>query len=79
MMLSNFVNGNNIGVTKLGRRLRFALEPGATVGILAQMRGKKLERNFPIEFGVLSKVDLTHPTGTDLLNDPVMPDYGVVR
>ena len=36
-----------------------------------------MERDPPIEFGVLNQVHLSHTTGADLLDDPVVPDYGV--
>jgi len=42
------------------------------------MKRKKLERDFPIEFGILCKVYLTHATGTDALDDAIMPDYAAV-
>jgi hypothetical protein len=66
-----------VGMVQFCRRLRFALEPGATVGILTQVKGKKLEGDLAVEFGILSQVDLTHPAGADLLDDPIVPDYGV--
>ena len=41
---------------------------------LVEVGGKELECNLAIEFDVLGEVDLTHPAGADLLDDPVVVD-----
>jgi hypothetical protein len=49
-----------------GDGLRFAREPYATFGIVAQLRRKNLERDLTIEAGVFRRIDLPHapaPTG----------------
>jgi hypothetical protein len=71
---TDFVDSDYVGMIQFGGGLSFALETRPAVSVLAEMRGKKLERDLAIKFGVLGKVDLAHPTGTDLLDDPVVID-----
>ena len=77
MEFADFIDGDDIGMIELGGRLRFSGESRPAIGILTKMKRKKLERDFAVELGVLGEIHLTHPTGPDLLDDPVMPDYGV--
>ena len=72
---ADFKDRDNIGMAQLGRRLGLTLEPGATVGILTEMGGKELERDFAIELSVFGQVYLAHPAGTDLLDNPVVRDH----
>ena len=78
IVLADLVNGDDVGMIEFGRRLGFPFESSAAFGILTEMRRKELECDFPIEFGVLREIDLTHATGTDALDDAIMPDYAAV-
>ena len=60
------------------RCLRFALKAGTAIRVLAKMERQELQRYLAVELGVLSKIDFPHATGTDALDDAIMPDYAAV-
>ena len=64
-------------MAQLGRRLGFAFEPFPAVLVLTKMRRQELKRDFAIQLGILGQIHLTHSTGADLLDYPVVPDRGV--
>ena len=78
--LVDFVDRADVGVVKLGRGFRFALEALAAFFVAQQMRREKLQRHRSIELGVLGFVNHTHPAFTEFLGDLVMrnglPDQG---
>ena len=49
-----------------------ALDRVVEIGILTEMQWQELERDFAVKLRVLRQVHLTHPTGADLLDDPVV-------
>ena len=73
-----FKHGDDIGVIELSCCLGFAGEPGTAIRVLAKMEWQELQRYFAMELGILGEVDLPHPTGTDALDDAIMPDYAAV-
>jgi hypothetical protein len=40
------------------------------------MRRKEFQGNLTVKFGVLCQVHLTHPTGADFVDNPVMRNLG---
>ena len=57
-----------------GESLGFSREPSSTLGIIGQLRRQDFKRNLPIERGVLRKIDVTHSTGADLLQNRVVSE-----
>jgi hypothetical protein len=62
-------------MTQLGHHLSFPLEPLAAILILTEMGGKELEGDFTIQLRVLRQIHFSHPTGTNLLDNPVVIDH----
>jgi hypothetical protein len=75
LKLTDFMNGYDIRMVQFSRRLRLSLEPGAAVSILTKRRREEFERDLAIQLSILCQIHLTHPTGTDLLDDPVVRDH----
>ncbi len=73
-MLSNFVGGADIWVVEGRGGASFALKALEAYGIVGEFVGQELERDEAAEFEILGLVDHTHPTATDLLDDPVVRD-----
>jgi hypothetical protein len=72
------VDGDNVGVVQFRSSLSLAFESSPAVGVLTQVKTEKLKCDFPIEFGVFGKVNFPHATGTNALDDAVIPDYAAV-
>ena len=68
------VHGHDVGVVQRGDGLRFSREPGATLGVIGQLRRQDFEGHLAIERGVLGQIDVAHPTRADLLEDLVVGD-----
>jgi hypothetical protein len=43
------------------------------------MQRQEFQSDLSIELGILREIHFSHPTSADLLDDPVVPDNGVVR
>ena len=52
-----------------GQRLRFALEAGQALGIVAEEIGQDLDRDVPLEPGVAGAIDFSHAAGADRGHD----------
>ena len=74
-MLSDFVDGADIGVVERCRRASLAPESldGSSVG--GHVGGKKLQCDVSVELGVFGLVDDTHPAGSQHSNDLIMSDF----
>ena len=66
----------DVGVIQAGDRLGFALKPGATVSIRADVRWEHLDRDAAVEARVAGFVDLAHATGADGRDDLVGTKLG---
>ena len=54
------------------------IRDGCAIVVLTEVRRQEFERDFPAESGILGEVYLAHPTGADLLDDPVVRDHSAV-
>ena len=72
------MNCDNVGMIELSCCFGFSGEPGTAIRVLAQVQREEFERDFATELGIFSEVDFTHTTGTNALDDAVMPDYAAV-
>jgi len=66
------VNHEDAGVVQGGSGFSFALEARQSLGILAYGVGKELERDKPVQPGVLSFVHDTHAAFTELFDNAVV-------
>ena len=66
------VDGADVGMIELGRRLRFAQKAFIRLVHLERFIGEKLESDGAAEFGVLGFVHHTHSSFADLLEDAVV-------
>ena len=57
-------------------RLRFACEPGESVGVASKCVWQDFERDVTIQFRIASAVDLPHPALADMRNDFVDAEPG---
>lgn len=71
-------DGDDVGMVERGDGLRFLLEALAARGG-GHLRRQDLQRNLPAELDVFGDVDLSHASGADLLQDPIVgegpPDH----
>ena len=65
---------NDIGVIERCDRLRFTLEPGPALLGGGQLRWEDLQRDLPIQLGVLSQINFSHAALTDLFQDLVVSE-----
>ena len=73
-VLTNLVDGADVGMIKSRRRTRLTPETFQCLWVLCDIVGQELERDETTEVGVLSFVYDTHPTTTQLLDDAVVRD-----
>ena len=80
VVLSDFVDGTNVGMIQSGSRPRFALEPLQGHSICGQSIGQELQRDVAPQGKVFGPVDHTHAPATQLFQDSVMgnglPQHG---
>jgi hypothetical protein len=74
--LVGLVDGQDVGVVDGGRHLRLAQEPGAGLGIVAELGRDDLERHLAAQAGLLGEVDDAHPATADDGLDPVRSELG---
>src|ERR1700734_2041922 len=73
-VLSDFMNGADVGMIQCRSGLRFALEAGERLRGFGPFIGGKLQRDEATEGYVFGLVDHTHATATELLDDAVVRD-----
>src|SRR5580704_1085472 len=80
-VLSDVVNGADIGMVESGGGTSFAPETFQRLRVLGYVIGKKLKRNETAQFGVLSLVNHPHTAATKLFEDAItrdgLPDHGL--
>ena len=64
VVLSDFVDGTNVGMIQSGSRPRFALEPFQGRSIGGESIGQELQGNVPPQSQVLGPVDDAHAAAT---------------
>ena len=74
VLLSDLVNGADIGMIQGRRGSRFATESLQSLGIPGHFVRKELESDESSKFGVFCLVDDTHPTTPKFFDDPVVRD-----
>src|SRR6266852_2956574 len=72
--LVNLVDGADVRMIQGRGSLGFALKTAECLRVFGYVIGQELESNKPAEFYVLSLVNHTHPSATELLNDAVVRD-----
>src|SRR5713101_6336180 len=70
--LVNLVDGADVRMIQCRGSLGFALKTAECLRVFGYVIGQELESNKPAEFYVLSLVNHTHPTATQLYNDAVV-------
>ncbi len=75
LILAHLVDGDDIGMLQYRGGVGLTLETASTVFVLAKMRGQELESDFAVKFCILGQENLTHPPGTDLLNNLVVGNH----
>ncbi len=74
------VDGDRVGVREPGGRVDFSLEAGQGRGVGASLGFDQLEGAGTLQELVLGHVDLAHPAGADLLEEPILAELlGVVQ
>ena len=66
------VNRHDVWMRQLRRRLRFADEPGADIGVERELRRQHLERNGPMQAQVERAIYDGHAAATDLALDQIL-------
>ena len=74
MVIVNLVDGADIWMIQRGRSLRFALEAGERLLLLATSSGRNFKGHKAMQLHVLGLVHHTHPTAAWLAGDPVVRD-----
>ena len=69
ILLSDFINGADVGMVKGGCGLRLALEARQCLSILGDLVGQKLQGDEAAQSYILGLVDDTHPAAADLLHE----------
>ncbi len=72
--LADFIDGANVGMVQGGRGLCLTVEAVQSLCVCRERVRKELERNEPVQAGVLGLVDNSHPAATHLLDDAVVRD-----
>ena len=65
--------GRHVLALQRPRRLGLALEPAQDVAPLGEIAAQELDREAPMDDGVLRLVDDAHPAPREQANDPVLP------
>ena len=68
------VHSDDVGVIERGDGFRFPCEPRPAFFAFGELGRENLERDLPVELGVLGQKNLTHTTGADLLQDLVVSE-----
>ena len=68
------VDGSDVGVLQLGQKFGFPFKTSQPLGILRELLRQYLDGNFTAQVGVLSPIDFSHASFTDLLENLVMRD-----
>ncbi len=74
LVLADVVQRADVRMVQSGSGARFALEAGSRHLAAAQLLGEELQRDGPLEPGVLGLVDDAHPAAADPAHDPVVRD-----
>ena len=64
--LSEFVDGENVGMVEGGGGVRFLLEAAQTALVAEQLRRQHLERDLTAQLGVLGEIHLAHAAGPSM-------------
>src|SRR5882762_2232918 len=70
----NFMDRADVGMIERGRSKCFALKSLPRSGIVLHIRGKKFQRDMPMQLKVLGFVHHTHTAATELLQDSIVRD-----
>ncbi len=68
---ADVMNSDNIGMVKLGYRLRFSIEAVFYIFLWCQMYGQEFYCHSAVQTGVICKINLTHSAHADLSDDPI--------
>ena len=71
---SDVEHGADVGVLKPGSGAGFAPKPLERLLVLGVLVGKELQRDRPVQTGILRAVDAPHPPTSDLGDDSVVRD-----
>jgi hypothetical protein len=74
ILIAHCIDGDDVGMTQPGARLRLTEEPGAELVGDLDFRRDHLESDEPIENGVMGFEDRPHAPASEPLDDPVLPD-----
>ena len=72
VLLTNFIDGADIGMVQGRGRLRLSLEAGKGLGVFGDFIRQELQGDKPVQGNVLGLVNHTHPPAADLLDNAVM-------
>jgi hypothetical protein len=76
-MSADVVDRDHVGVRELGHRLGLAQQSTGAEAVgerLVAMSEQQLDRDFSIQFGIVSRVDLPHPADSEPLEHHVATD-----
>src|SRR5208282_4035688 len=74
VLLTDVVDGADVGVVERGRGLRFALKTRQRLGIASNLIGKELQGYETVQPNVLALIDHAHTAAAEFLDDAVMRD-----
>ncbi len=74
VVLSDVVNGADVGMIERGGGLGFALKTGEGLGIAGHVFGQEFQGDKTMEAGVLGLVNHAHASATEFLDDAVVRD-----
>src|SRR5215831_746938 len=74
VLLSDLVDGADMGVVQCGGSLSFSLEAAESLWVLGDIVGQELQSDSATKVGVLRFVNDTHSPATQFLYDAVMRD-----
>jgi hypothetical protein len=58
---ANLVNVGDVGMIQCGGGLGFANKPPHAIAVRGDIRRQDLQRDFAIQFSIVSKIHLAHP------------------
>ena len=74
--LPDLVNGDDVGMVERRGGTRLLNESPQPLIVLHDLVGQDLQRDRPLQRGVVRLVNLSHPTGPERPDDPVMRNRG---
>ena len=72
VLLTNVMNGADVGMVEGGGGLRFPFEARKRLGVFGHVVGQEFERDAAMQAGVVRFINNPHTTAAESFDDPVM-------